>query len=230
MMKTILALLLSLLAAPLAAAERNFMVTDFDRIRVEGPLRVTVTTGGAATARAEGDARALDALVLRVDDRTLVVQMGEGGWGGYPGEVPPAPSIRLSAPSLVSATVTGGGIVEIARMKGQSIDLTLAGSGRLSASAIEADNLVANLLGSGQLILAGRALTAAITSRGAGSIEAQALAVNDLTVTSESAGEAKVSAERSVRVMSLGAGPVSVAGNAACTVLASSGGPVSCRQ
>ncbi|RHW18677.1 DUF2807 domain-containing protein [Sphingomonas gilva] len=229
-MLTRLVLLLLLLAAPAAAAERSYSVTDFDRIRVEGPFRITVTTGSAVTARAEGDQRALDGLVLRVDGRTLVVRMGDRGWGGYPGETPPPPSIRLTAPNLRAAVVTGGAVLDISAMKAPRVDLTLTGSGSITAPAIEADRLVASLMGTGRLVMGGRALIASVQSRGAGDIDASALAVGDLTVNSESAGEAKFNAERSVRVVSLGAGAISVAGDAACTVQSTGVGPVACNR
>lgn len=230
MMHRVLILVLLLFAAPVAAAERNYTVTDFDRIRVEGPFRITMTTGGAVTARAEGDQRALDALVLRVDGRTLVIRMGSNNWGGYPGEVPPTPNIRLTAPSLRAAVITGGAVVEIAAMKAARVDLTLTGSGSITVPAIETDRLVATLLGSGRLVLGGRALTASVTSSGAGDVDAEALSVGDLTISSESAGESKFSAERSVRVVSTGAGAISVAGDAACTVQSTGAASIACNR
>lgn len=230
MFKRALAFLLLIAAAPVAAAERNYSVTDFDRIRVEGPFRITVTTGSAVTARAEGEQRALDALTLRVDGRTLVIRMGDQGWGGFPGEVPPPPSIRLTAPSMRAVVVTGGAVVEVAQMKAPRVDLTLTGSGSITAPAIEADRLVASLMGTGRLTMGGRALTASVQSRGAGDVDASALSVGDLTVNSESAGEARFNAERSVRVISTGAGAVSVAGDAACTVQSTGAAPIACNR
>jgi hypothetical protein len=230
MVKQAFLLLLLLVAAPLAAAERSYSVTDFDRVRVEGPFRITVTTGSAVTARAEGDARALDALVLRVDGRTLVIRMGDRGWGGYPGETPPPPVIRLTAPSLRAAVVTGGAVLDISQMKAPRVDLTLTGSGSITAPAVETDRLVASLMGTGRLVIGGRALTGSVQSRGAGDIDASRLVVSDLTVNSESAGEAKFNAERSVRVVSTGAGAISVAGDAACTVQSTGVAPIDCRR
>jgi hypothetical protein len=223
-------LLLLLFAAPLAAAERNYTVTDFDRVRVEGPFQITVTTGSAVTARAEGDPRALDALVLRVDGRTLVVRMGGNGWGGYPGETPSSPRISLTAPSLRAAVVTGGAVLSISGMKAPRVDLSLTGSGSIAAWSIEADRLVASLMGTGRLEMAGRALTASVASGGAGDIDASGLVVGDLSVTSESAGESRFNAQRSVRVVSTGAGAVSVAGDAACTVQSTGAAPIACRR
>lgn len=230
MMHRALILILLLFAAPVAAAERNYTVTDFDRIRVEGPFRITVATGGAVTARAEGDQRALDALMLRVDGRTLVIRMGGNSWGGYPGEVPPTPTIRLTAPTLRGAVITGGAVVEVDAMKAARVDLTLTGSGSLTVPAIETDRLVATLLGSGRLVLGGRALTAAVTSSGAGDVDAAGLSVEDLTISSQSAGESKFNAERSVRVVSTGAGAISVAGDAACTVQSTGAASIACKR
>ena len=41
-------------ASPLAAAERSYSVTDFNRVRVEGPFAVTLATNVAPFARASG--------------------------------------------------------------------------------------------------------------------------------------------------------------------------------
>jgi hypothetical protein len=226
----ILFFILLLSATPAAAAERNYSVTDFDRIRVEGPFRITVTTGSAVTAHAEGDARALDALALRVDGRTLVVRMGDRGWGGFPGEVPSPPAVSLTVPSLRAVVVTGGAVVDISQMKAARVDLTLTGSGSITAPAIETDRLVASLMGTGRIVMSGRALTGSVQSRGAGDIDASGLVVGDLTVNSESAGEARFNAERSVRVISTGAGAISIAGGAACTVQSTGAAPIDCNR
>ena len=52
-MRIILALFFILVAAsPLAAAQRNYSVTDFTRIKLEGPFAVTLATNVAPFARA----------------------------------------------------------------------------------------------------------------------------------------------------------------------------------
>ena len=61
-------------ASPATAADRNYSVTSFDRIRVEGPYSVNVTTNVAPFARASGDLRAIDRVSLRVEGRTLYVR------------------------------------------------------------------------------------------------------------------------------------------------------------
>ncbi|HXG82131.1 MAG TPA: hypothetical protein VNJ05_10065, partial [Sphingomicrobium sp.] len=72
-------------AAP-PAAKRNYTVTDFDRIRIDGPYQVSLKTNVAPFARATGSQAALDGVSIEVQGRTLVVREGKNGWGGYPGE------------------------------------------------------------------------------------------------------------------------------------------------
>ena len=69
------------------APQRNYSVTSFDRIRVDGPYQVTVKTNVAPFARASGTPGSLDGVSIRVEGRTLIVRADtSGGWGGYPGE------------------------------------------------------------------------------------------------------------------------------------------------
>ena len=66
---------LVLLAAPAGAAERNYSVTSFDRIRIDGPYQVTLKTNVAPFARASGTQAALDGVSIKVEGRTLVVRV-----------------------------------------------------------------------------------------------------------------------------------------------------------
>jgi hypothetical protein len=81
-MNRILALLLLALAAvPAQAAERRFTIISFDRVRMEAPFDVSVTTGKAPSAKAEGSVAALDSVDLRVEGRTLIVRQRAAGTG-----------------------------------------------------------------------------------------------------------------------------------------------------
>ncbi|MFL6744237.1 MAG: hypothetical protein ACJ8E3_09835 [Sphingomicrobium sp.] len=53
-MRTALLTAFALLAAPAGAATRNFGIEGFDRIRLEGPFSVKLTTGVAPFAKATG--------------------------------------------------------------------------------------------------------------------------------------------------------------------------------
>lgn len=223
-------LFITLLAVPAVAQarERVFTVTEFDRIRLDGPIKVEVTTAKAPSARATGDSRGLESLSIRVEGRTLIVRPGLGGWGGYPGDVSAVPLVRLATRDVRGLVVMGGGTITVDRLKSQRVDLILNGSGSIDAAGIDTDRLVATLIGAGTLTLAGRAADAQISTRGAGTIAAAGLTVTDLVLNSETAGESRFTASRTARVLAGGAGGVTVAGNAACTVRAIGTGTIVC--
>lgn len=219
---------LILAAAPAVAAERGYSVTSFDRIRVEGPFEVTVTTGKAVSAMASGSEEAIERLSLRVEGQTMLIRPNLSGWGGFPGKQSAAARIIVTTPRLDTAIVIGSGSLAINRMAAPRVVLTVEGSGCLAAQSVETDNLSLAVAGSGTIDVAGRAKTATGVARGTAEIRAADLAVSDLTLTSESAGAVTMQASRSAKVTALGAGPVVVQGNAACEVRQLGSGPLSC--
>lgn len=208
---------LALTPAALQAEERRVMVTSFDRVRVEGPFSVDIRSGGSPGATTRGAARALDGVDIRVEDRTLVIRSSPNGWGGWPGDRTEAASISVTTPSLVDLAVSGSGSARADKLQGLQVGVSLTGSGRVEVARIEADRLDAVLAGSGALTLGGTARTARLANTGVGTIEAEGLAVRDLTLSSESAGDTRAAASETARVVATGTGSVVVTGNAACT-------------
>lgn len=219
-------LLLTLLAIPAHAEERRYMLSSFDRIRVEGPFQVTVTSGASGSAVASGDKRAIDSVSIRVDGRTLVIAPGVNGWGGYPGERPSLPVITVSTQLVTGATLVGTGSLDIDRVSGLRVDLALTGAGRLNVAAADADRIEANMIGTGALNISGKALKARFSSNGAGTITAEGLEVGDLTVHSQSTGESSFNARYTATIAANGLGAVRVAGSPTCTIRGSA--PVTC--
>jgi hypothetical protein len=219
---------LILAATPAVAAERGYSVTSFDRIRVEGPFAVTVSTGKGVSAKASGSEEALERVSVKVEGRTMLIRPNLSGWGGYPGKQTGAASIAVTTPGLDTAIVLGSGSLDIDRMKGPRVVLTVEGSGRVAVHAIDADNASLAVAGSGTIDAAGRAKEAAAVVRGTAEIRAGDLAISDLTLTSESAGAVTMQASRSAKVNALGIGAITVAGTAACEVRKVGGGPLTC--
>ena len=69
-----IALLAAVAAAPAGAATRNFGITGFEKVRIEGPFKVRLTTGVAPFASASGSRAAIDRVAIEVRGNTLVVQ------------------------------------------------------------------------------------------------------------------------------------------------------------
>ncbi|HYG47077.1 MAG TPA: head GIN domain-containing protein [Allosphingosinicella sp.] len=214
--------------AAAAAAERRYSVTDFDRVQVDGPYRVTLRTGLASGATAEGSQQALDHVSVEVQGGILRVRRNRSAWGGYPGEAAGPVTVALTTRDLRSAAVIGSGSLEVDKVRGLRADLSVSGSGRLGVAAVDADNLIVGLLGGGRITLAGRARQLRATIQGSGDLAASGLRAEDAQITSDTAGNVAVAAARTARVTATGPGDVEIIGTPSCTVEAKGLGQVRC--
>ena len=229
MKRVMILLALVATAIPATAAERRYSIGDFDRIRVDGPYQVRLTTGSATGGRATGSQQALDRLTVDVQGTTLRIRANRSAWGGYPGEAgDPPPTIIVATRAVRAVTVSGSGGVSVDKVRAPKLDLSLAGSGRIAIGAVEVDALVHTQLGAGQLTLAGRAKLARFLVQGSGAVDAAAFRADDLQVNAETAGNVALGAVKTARIRSTGAGNVTITGNAACTVEALGSGVVRC--
>lgn len=205
-----------LLGAPAQAATRGFTITSFDAIRVDAPVSVVLTTGAGASARAEGDQKALDRLKVDVSGRLLTLSMerprpGEKSGGG-------AATVRLSTGMLQRIVLTGGGSVAINRIKGISAQIVLGGNGDVNVGDVQLDRLEVALAGGGRVSLAGKAGVANVRVNGPGSVAAEPLRVQQASIVNEGPGSVALTADGSAKIVTSGSGDISVAGKAACSV------------
>src|SRR5688500_9331412 len=121
--------LLACFPLPADAATRNFGVSGFDRVRVEGPFKVRLATGVAPFASASGLANALDSIAIEVQGRTLVVRGIRSSWGGYPGESKGPVEISIGTHELTAAYLNGAGSLAIDKVRGLSFELSVQGAG-----------------------------------------------------------------------------------------------------
>lgn len=219
---------LALVAAPAAAATRTYSVTDFDRIRVDGPYAVTLRVGPPPAATATGDMRAIDRLSVTVQGRTLIVRTDSSGWGGWNGESPGRVTLAVTTPVLTSALLGGSGALAIDRAKAMRFELGVSGSGSVAIDALAADRLALTLVGTGKVSIAGSVAQTRATLQGAGLIDAAKLASDDLDLGVSGSGDARFAARRTARVSAAGSGNVTVTGSAACTVNSVGSGEVRC--
>jgi len=220
-------LAVALLAAPAAAAERNFPVTDFDRIEVQGPFEVSLATGQPSRVRASGSADALNRVSIEVEGGTLRIRANASAWGTS-NQSPEPIRIEASTQDLARATVLGSGSLAIDRARGLRVNLGLGGSGRLTVGSVDADNLVVDLLGSGRITLAGRAKQMHAVVKGSGDLAGGGLAADDLQLASDTAGNVTLGSARSAKIVATGQGDVTIGGTPACTVDNKGAGRVRC--
>lgn len=218
-------LLLASLPAPSAlgappAAKRNYSVTDFDRIRVDGPYQVSVRTNVAPFARASGSQASLDGVSVKIEGRTLVIRSGSGGWGGYPGENRGPVTIEVGTHGLRNGWINGAGALLIDRVSGLSFDLSIQGPGTASIADAQVDQLKVGIAGAGSVRLAGEAAKLTTTVRGTSSFEGDGLRVKDAIIGAEGPSVVRANVSNSAKVDATGLASVTLTGSPACTVKA----------
>jgi hypothetical protein len=210
--------LFTLAASPAEAATRHFGVSGFERIRVEGPYKVTISTGIAPFAKATGSQTAIDALSMTVTGRTLTIRPNHSGWGGYPGANAGAVEIAIGTHELSSVMVHGAAAVAIDKVKGLNFDLAVSGSGSSSIAAAKADRLNVTLVGPATATLAGSALSLTTVLRGSGGLDSRQLAVKDATITAEGSVSVAAAVSGTAKIQANGAAAVTLEGDPACSV------------
>jgi hypothetical protein len=218
-MRIHLLLLLAALAvpAPAGAAIRNFGVNGFDRVRVDGPYRVSLVTGVAPFANASGSQTALDSVDIDVQGRTLVVHVSTSSWGGYPGEERGPVEIKIGTHDLSAAYLNGAGSLAIDKVKALSFELSVQGSGIATIGDTDVDQLTVGVVGSASAVLSGRAARLTTTIRGVSSLDAAGMTVKDATITADGAATVKANITNAVKVYGTGPATITLAGNPACT-------------
>ena len=214
----ILASLPATAAAP--SAQRTFSVTGFDRIRVDGPYSVQLTTNVAPFARASGSAAALDSVSLKVEGRTLIVRPGSGSWGGYPGESRGPVTIEVGTHDLNAAWLYGAGSLNIDRVRGLSFDLAIQGAGAVRINRVDVDQMKVGINGAASARLSGRAARLTTTVRGSSLLDGEGLTIKDAIIGAEGPSIVRANVTDTAKVDALGLAAVALGGRPACIVKA----------
>ena len=234
MKQLILAAFLSSAAlAPTAAhaATRNFGVSGFDRVRVDGDYKVTLTVGVAPFAKAIGSARALDPVVVVVEGRTLIVRANRSAsWGGYPGESTGPVEVLIGTHELTAAFVNGAGSLNINQVRGFKFEASAQGAGSISIGAVEVDQFQLGLAGAASARLAGKALKMTAMIRGSSALDGEALIVKDAVIGAQGPAIVKLTATQTAKVDAIGVAAVTLIGKPSCIVTTKGSASVSgCR-
>jgi hypothetical protein len=204
-------------AAPADAANRNFGINGFDRVRVDGPFKVRLTTGVAPFATASGSSAALDRVAIDVQGRTLVVHASRSGWGGYPGENTGPVEINLGTHELSAAWLNGAGSLHVDKVKALSFDLSVHGSGAVAIGRADVDQLRASVSGTGTAIVGGRAGKLTAIVRGISTLDASGLATKDATIGAEGPATVRANVSNAAKIDGSGVATIALTGGPACT-------------
>lgn len=204
----------ALLAAPADGATRTYTVTGFERIRVDGPYRVKLTTGVAPFATASGSAAALDAVSIEVQGRTLVVRRKTASTTAGSGPV----EIKLGTHELTSAWLNGSGGLAIDAVKGQAFTLGVSGSGGAEIAKLSVDRLQVSVSGSAAVGLGGAAQVANFSVSGPSSVQALELSAKAATIVAKGPSTMRLTATETAKVDAKGLAVVELSGTPACTL------------
>ena len=206
------------IAAPAASATRNFGITGFEKVRVEGPYKVRLTTGVAPFASASGSPAAIDSVAIEMRGDTLVVHHNTASWGGYPGKDAGPVEISLGTHDLNSAWTNGSGMLAIDKVRGLSFDLSVQGSASATIGQTNVDQLHVAIVGTGSATLAGQAGMMTAIVRGVSSLDATNLRIKDATIRAEGTATVAVYVSNSAKVDGSGPATVKLTGGPACTL------------
>jgi len=203
-------------AAP--QSQRNYSVTSFDRIRIDGPYQVQLRTNVAPFARASGSAAALDGVSIEAEGRTLIVRANSESWGGYTGENRGPVTIELGTHDLGTAWINGAGALSVDRIKGLSFELAIQGSGSARIDNADIDQLKVGISGAGSARLVGSAKKLTAVIRGTSAFDGESMTVKDAVIGSEGPTVIRANVTETAKVDAIGVGSVTLTGNPACTV------------
>lgn len=206
------------LPAPAPASQRNYSVTNFDRIRIDGPYQVQLRTNVSPFARATGSAASLDGVSIAVEGRTLIVRADSGGWGGYAGEDRGPVTIELGTHDLGTAWINGSGALLIDQVRGLSFDLSIQGAGSARIDKAEVDQMKVGISGAGSARLGGTAKKLTAIIRGTSSFDGEGLAVKDAVIGAEGPAIIRATVTETAKIDAIGIGSVTLGGKPACTV------------
>jgi hypothetical protein len=216
----------SVLATPAHAATRNFGITGFTKVRVEGPYKVSLATGVAPFAKASGSSAAIDRVMVEMRGDTLVIKPNPS-WGGYPGADPGPVELSIGTHDLTSATMFGAGLLSIDRVKGLTFALTIQGSGAGEIGEVAADQLNVTVEGSGNVKLGGETKRLTALVRGVSSLDAKALGTPNAAISVDGTATVDADVSDTARVDGWGAATVRLTGRPSCTVKVSGSTSVS---
>src|SRR5215210_4980775 len=89
------------------ATTRNYQVGAFERLEVAGPYDVAVATGSAISVRAAGGERAIERMVVEVDNGTLKIHTKKRSGFNFGWSKSFPVKLTVTVPRLTAAEIAG---------------------------------------------------------------------------------------------------------------------------
>jgi hypothetical protein len=206
-------------------ATRSFAATGFTGVDLRGSDDVDIKTGQTFSVTANGDAKVLDLLDIRVVDGTLRVGRKDSKSGWFSDDQ--GARIHVVMPRLTAAAVSGSGDLTADRAEGD-FDGAISGSGDLTVADLRAGATELSIAGSGDMRVAGRATRLSASIAGSGDIEARQLTATSADVSIAGSGSVLGTVKGPASVSIVGSGDAELGGGAKCSVTAVGSGEARC--
>ena len=196
---------------PLQEVEREYPVTDFDRLEMGSAFNITVEQGNIYSVEVRGDRRNLDDLDVYKSGSTLVVKYDDNGNRRHD------TYITITMPSLKGVNFSGASISKIRGFESdEDFDFYLSGASKsqMESDFREIDMVVA---GASSLVLFGSGDELKGEISGASSVKAFDFPVREVDIELSGASEGKVMVTDELKVRASGASSVLYRGNPSVT-------------
>jgi hypothetical protein len=210
------------------SARRDFQVGEFRSVSLTGSPDVVVTVGGAPSVRAEGDARLVERLEIRVENGDLRIGYRESKNWNFGWSRDRHATVHVTVPALEAAALTGSGDIRIDRVQGPRFAAAVSGSGDIEVGQIRAEEASFTVAGSGAIRAGGTAQRSNVNLAGSGDIELSRLESRDAVVSLAGSGDVTARATQTARVSLMGSGDVTIVGPARCQIEKRGPGDVHC--
>jgi hypothetical protein len=207
------------------ATARAYDAAGFTAVALEGSDDVQVRYADKFSVRAEGQAKVLDQLDIRVVGTTL--KIGRKHNDGWMWNEDHGAKITVTLPHLVAASVAGSGNMDVDRGEGDFAG-SIGGSGDLKVAQLQAGSVDLSIGGSGNLTVGGTASALKAATAGSGDIDAKGLTVSSATVSVVGSGNVRGTVKGEANVSLAGSGDVELGGGAHCTVSSVGSGEAHC--
>ncbi len=194
----------------MATERREYEVHDFDAIELRWAGDLVVEQGGGERVAAEGDAEVLEKLSVRVDDRRLILEMGQDWFERFMeglrsmGRQPL--TFHVGVATLERLAISGRGNVRCDSLTADALDLSVSGRGNVRIHDLQARELHVRIAGRGEVDIGGRAEEARLDIAGSGEVELAALeaARAEVRISGHGECELRVSDDLDVSISGFG--------------------------
>lgn len=199
-------------------------VDKFSAIGLSVPADVYVTQGSPQKVELEGDASDLEKILTEVDGNTLKIETQLESW--HIGKI----KAYITVENINSLAVSGSGSLHIDRsLETSELSLAVSGSGSIDIKKLKANSIESTISGSGEIRLSGNGKVVdsqRIAISGSGNLYAESLETSDAEVQVIGSGECKLFVSGKMQVNISGSGDVYYKGDALVKAHVSGSGKV----